>query len=1557
MFRIALVAVGGGYAVIALADEVFSRKRKTISEGQLVSMLPVFQMVPGIMAGHAAVYLGRKEGGAAGAIAALVGVALPSIAIFSLVSAGYDFIPVGNPWLESAFVGLRASLVGIIAAMTARSWGKSVSSPLDRAVFAVTLSLLLFTGIPAVFAIAAALASGIAVSLFKTLGKRLASFTLLPFIFVKYALVAFGGGYVLVPVYINDFVGESARFLQIPPAEFANVMALSQMTPGPIGINAATFFGWKMAGFPGAVAASVALLLPGALLLWAVLAAMERGARGGFIEEVLSFVRPVSTAMMCSAAVSFAGMCIWDVSEKAHVSWCVFSSVNFNTIAAVIGIISAAMTFKKKIRIAALVLLASSVSCVLRADDGITTERFPDADTVLVDSREDVSFACDGTYTSIVTRTVKILTERGRREESVFSTGYSRRYGTAEILSAEARGEDGSVRKIDFAATLKDSTDNSSMASNIYDPLDRTLSCQLPGLKVGDTLVISTRRIAFKPRMENVFADISVFEWDVPVLKSTYSVRAPAGRPLKSIAVRRDAGNVSYSSRTLDDGSVLHEWTATNSPQAFPEPSMPPLWSEMESVRVSTAGDWREISEWYWNLSLPHMEKTTAEMTNLVESLGRDIDRIRIWTAENIRYMGLTMEDTSPGYSPHDVDITFANRYGVCRDKAALLAALLRIAGHEAYPALIHVGAKMDSEVPWPFFNHAVVAVADPSAPDGYRLMDPTPETSRDEFPAYLGMRSYLVARPGGEKLLVSPVKSSDHNSLVVKTKGTVAKDLSAVLETKMSFRGINDTACRRLFMRMTEDERREYLESVVSAAAGGAEVLSCEISPANLSDMAKPLEVSLVSRVREIGVEGAGSYELCPPFVSGAAGIASRMLSSSASLDKRRFTLEMFSTARDVEEIELELPDSFGECLYIPENVEIGSGCSFSRVFSASRGRFSVKSVFSVDTLAFPPEEYAALLDTLEKREAAGRRHVSFAKNPLASADVRRIFSSSSYNLSSAHSWVATNVFSKEILTYDGKKRSSELVWNYNPAVETVRVISACVANPGRETVFAGERETNVMDAGWVSAAPRYPAGKKLVVNLPSVEIGSVVTVTSVVETAFSPLAFRKTFVFDSTDPAGEIAVSVSMAGSNVFSRVVKNAVRLDSEPAQPDSVLWRDTRTVSFRTREDSMRFFSKAAETEPCAAPFEVDGALSATGRVEAVRNWTARHVRIAGPSLFSLPAEMQLTSPGRVIAERYATRLDYIRTMVSLMKGQGLDASVVFVADDARDSLEKKKHNEANPDCGRFSLPFCRVSADGGVYFIGTENEYTPLGSAACEGGSYIDPAGGATGTVECVRADLSSRREKTVAIRLCADGSADVDVEERIYGNPAGAVRKYYSEILPEDLARMHMAVLKGYFRSAAATSGLSADVKSYPARVSHSFHVPDFAVVADGCMTFSLVGFDGGECDLASSRRKTPFVLGASSPSKTTVRVHLPEGWNAIESCPQPFCFDDPSLGIVDSFVVEKPAGSGNELVFTRERSARRAVVRGPEHAAGDRARAMAASGRGARMVKIKKGK
>ena len=116
--KISLFVIGGGYAIIIVADEVFSRKG-WIRVGELVDRLPIFQTIPGLIATHTAVYVGDRLAGGLGAFVGVLGMAIPSVAIFTFVSMGYSLLPLDSPLLASAFLGLRSGLVGIIAAAIA----------------------------------------------------------------------------------------------------------------------------------------------------------------------------------------------------------------------------------------------------------------------------------------------------------------------------------------------------------------------------------------------------------------------------------------------------------------------------------------------------------------------------------------------------------------------------------------------------------------------------------------------------------------------------------------------------------------------------------------------------------------------------------------------------------------------------------------------------------------------------------------------------------------------------------------------------------------------------------------------------------------------------------------------------------------------------------------------------------------------------------------------------------------------------------------------------------------------------------------------------------------------------------------------------------------------------------------------------------------------------------------------------------------------------------------------------------------------------------------------
>lgn len=362
MFKIALCVVGGGFAILAVADEVFAKRLKWTEEGEIVNHLPIFQMVPGIIAGHTAVYVGRKVAGKGGAFCALVGVFLPSVIIFSLIAAGYQAIPVDNRYMAAAFLGLRSALTGIIAAMIIRGWKKSVSGVYGYVALVLATGALAGLSVNPALVIAVAIACGIIVKLLQV--RREASvqtrtfhsiFWAIPLIFFKYGLIAFGGGYVLVPVYLGDFVGAAAPYLQLTGNEFADVMALTQMTPGPIAVNCATFFGYRMAGLPGAFLATLCLLVPGTVILYLALGSLERFKKNPLVQGILFGVKPVTIAMMLNALGAFAMISVW-TSEGNGLVW--------HPLATVLALATLVLMHLKRLGVVKLIFLSALASVV-----------------------------------------------------------------------------------------------------------------------------------------------------------------------------------------------------------------------------------------------------------------------------------------------------------------------------------------------------------------------------------------------------------------------------------------------------------------------------------------------------------------------------------------------------------------------------------------------------------------------------------------------------------------------------------------------------------------------------------------------------------------------------------------------------------------------------------------------------------------------------------------------------------------------------------------------------------------------------------------------------------------------------------------------------------------------------------------------------------------------------------------------------------------------------------------------------------------------------------------
>lgn len=337
-FKIALFVVGGGYAIIVVADDVFGRKRKWIGEGELLEHLPIISSVPGLIAGNSAIYVGLKTCGRIGALAALAGVALPSIMIFLAVSVGFNFIPKDNVWVDAAFLGLRSALSGVIAGTIWKTvsksrvdWSKGVGvsvEPLSGARRACGA---------AAFAAFVALAIAFAGDAFWS--------------FLKFGCIAIGGGYPLVPFYFQSFVGPQAPLLNLAPEDFSNLMALTQMTPGPISLNAATFFGFRLNGVFGSFVASAALLIPSYFLLTSVLTGLDRWRESRLVRTLVLLLKPVSVVLMSVALYRFCSLSVWGFAADG--------SFLFRPWSLALALFAAIMLVKGKMSIMSLIFLCA----------------------------------------------------------------------------------------------------------------------------------------------------------------------------------------------------------------------------------------------------------------------------------------------------------------------------------------------------------------------------------------------------------------------------------------------------------------------------------------------------------------------------------------------------------------------------------------------------------------------------------------------------------------------------------------------------------------------------------------------------------------------------------------------------------------------------------------------------------------------------------------------------------------------------------------------------------------------------------------------------------------------------------------------------------------------------------------------------------------------------------------------------------------------------------------------------------------------------------------------
>ncbi|MBO5668682.1 MAG: chromate transporter [Lentisphaeria bacterium] len=158
--RIAALVLGGGLAMLPVIEETFVNKKKLLTAEELLDVVAITQTVPGIIAANAAVSIGMKIAGFAGALAALAGAVLPSFVIILIIAMLFPALSPDNVYYLGAFAGIRAGVTGLIAATALKIGKKTLTGRFEVIAAAILLAAALY-GVNPGFIIVTAVVSGV----------------------------------------------------------------------------------------------------------------------------------------------------------------------------------------------------------------------------------------------------------------------------------------------------------------------------------------------------------------------------------------------------------------------------------------------------------------------------------------------------------------------------------------------------------------------------------------------------------------------------------------------------------------------------------------------------------------------------------------------------------------------------------------------------------------------------------------------------------------------------------------------------------------------------------------------------------------------------------------------------------------------------------------------------------------------------------------------------------------------------------------------------------------------------------------------------------------------------------------------------------------------------------------------------------------------------------------------------------------------------------------------------------------------------------------------------
>ncbi len=202
------------------------------------------------------------------------------------------------------------------------------------------------------------------------------------FLFAKFGALCFGGGYMIIPLLYHRFVEQTPVFTL---EAFGNLLSLSQMTPGAVSVNAATYIGFIQNGVWGAVSATIGLVTPTFILAYLAIHGLKKWEHTLPVQGFLKGARLAALAMILYAVLLFLGMSVITLSVNTPFRF------DIHPIALIICVFSMGCLYYNKLSVTKMLVLAGLLGMALQT----AAARIAPIATRSLTTTDDTVFDCD----------------------------------------------------------------------------------------------------------------------------------------------------------------------------------------------------------------------------------------------------------------------------------------------------------------------------------------------------------------------------------------------------------------------------------------------------------------------------------------------------------------------------------------------------------------------------------------------------------------------------------------------------------------------------------------------------------------------------------------------------------------------------------------------------------------------------------------------------------------------------------------------------------------------------------------------------------------------------------------------------------------------------------------------------------------------------------------------------------------------------------------------------------------------------------------------------------